>query len=82
MVCSVFLLKMVAKPFLWRLPKYGRTKNSKHSKRVPACDFSYFQVPCPKMKNACWDVSSVNKVDTTLNKNGGTLWRTEREISK
>ena len=28
---------------------------SKHSKRVPACDFSDFQVPCPKMKNACWD---------------------------
>lgn len=28
---------------------------SKHSKRVPAFDFSDFQVPCPKMKNACWD---------------------------
>ena len=34
MVCSVSLLKMVAKPFLWGLPKYERTKNSKHSKRL------------------------------------------------
>ena len=55
MVCSVFLLKMVAKPFLWGLPKYERIKNSKHSKRVPACYACCFQVPCPKMKKAYWE---------------------------
>ncbi len=33
----------------------GYGVDSKHSKRVPVCDFSNFQVPCPKMKNACWD---------------------------
>ena len=29
--------------------------DSRHSKQVPACDFSDFQVPCPKMKNVCWN---------------------------
>lgn len=38
------------------LLRYEKRNDSKHSKRVPACDFSYFQVPCPKMKNACWDI--------------------------
>lgn len=57
MVCSVFLLKMVAKPFLWGLPKYERTKNSKHSKQVPACYFFLFSGPLPENEKGLLGVS-------------------------
>ena len=54
-IAIFFFAREVAKVKVLVLLRYEKRNDSKHSKRVPACDFSNFQVPCPKMKNACWD---------------------------
>ena len=77
-ICAIsvafFFAQMVAKSAVFVLLRYGERYDSKHSKRVPACDFSDFQVPCPKMKNACWDNPK------PLYRKAVRKWKTEREI--
>jgi hypothetical protein len=38
-----------------RLIYEGISTVASTASEYPLADFSYFQVPCPKMKNACWE---------------------------
>ena len=50
-----FCVFQVAKSSLFGLPKYKREEKQQAQQTSTRLRFSDFQVPCPKMKNACWD---------------------------
>ena len=70
-VCCVFLFcpPFCEKSAILPLPKCSKGK-ARRCERVtiastaseyPLAIFPYFQVPCPKMKNACWDIPNPYK---------------------